>query len=415
MTSAPSLPERSAAVAAWRDLAFALLVGLGAYALSCALVWPLDTLPIFSANWQKMSVDPFALLGDFPHRLLTPLLAWLCGCRGEPGFLWFVRGVTVLMLATACLFARRRGATPLDAVLVAVAVAVISPVQIYKLHWVGYVDATTYTLLLWMLLVAHRPGVFWSLFFAALLNHELAAFLLPWAWFVRRQHDDRRRIDVLGAAAALGLYTAFYFYVRAAAPSQLYNIDFFTRYPLFPGGTFATLVVALVHWVVAFGPVLAVLGWFHHAPATRGERGHLWWCLLGILVIFCIAWDWARHTNLLVVPLVVASTRFLVAGHRWLFVALVVSGVGLMLRWSPWPTVSWPTSEFASVPLLVGTGVVVGNETVGIGFGPLSAATTRWLPAVWPALWPILLIAAAIWTTGFFIARVRKTPSSSGS
>lgn len=414
MNSALASPQRPLAAARAIDLALAAVAGALAYALSCLIVWPGSVAIGFGADWQAMSERPFALVGQFPQRLLTPLLSWSCGCRGAPDFLLFVRGTTIAMLATIWLFARRHGASRLDATLIAAAVAVISPVQMYKLHWVGYCDATTYTLLFAMALAAKRAAWFWSLFFACLLNHELAAFLLPWAWFARREVGADRRADLCGAGLALAAYAAFYLWVRAAAPSQVYNADYFARNPLFPGGTFVVLVVAIVHWVVAFGPVLAVLGWFHHAPATRGERAHLWWFVLGIAGVFCIAWDWARHTNLLVFPLVLASVRFLAEGHRLAFVGCSGLGVGLMLLWSPWPSVSWPTQVFTNPDFLLATGVVVPNPNgVEIGFGTLQSALTKWLPAVWPTLWPILAILAAMWTAGFWLARGRKpTPGA---
>jgi hypothetical protein len=388
------------------DLAIAFVVGVAAYLASCAIVAP-GAQPLgFGIEWQLMSERPFDFVGRFPHRWLGPLCAWALG-QGGAGWIGFTRALTALLLVTIALVCRRRGASWLDASLVTIAVALIAPVQMYKEAWVGYTDPLCYTLLFWALLAARHPVLLWTLFLANLMNHELAVFLLPWLWFVRRRQDARWRLDVLGAAGALGAYAAFYLYVRATGSGQ-FTADYFASHPLFPGGSVVVIALALVHYLVAFGPVLAVLAWFVHAPDGRGERGHFGWVLLGIGAIFCIAFDWSRHANLLVVPLVIAAQRFLAAGHRVLFASVVTAGAIAMatpvLR--PWAPKTWPT-YLISDPALT-SGVVIARETPGqldVTFGPLSAALLRWLPAVWPALWPMLALLAVVWVAGALFAR----------
>ena len=112
-----------------------------------------------------------------------------------------------------------------------------------------------------------------------------------------------------------------------------------------------------------------------------------------------------------VLPLVVASLRFLAAGHRVAYAVLVGLGAGLMLWIPAWAPVSWPTAVVARLPLLLDSGIVIDldprpeKEFVDLGFGPLDAALTRWLPAVWPTLLAIYAILAAIWTAGLLFAR----------
>ncbi len=390
------------------ELALALIAGCVAYWLSCLFVPSLDVAIGFGLEWEKMSKDPFAFVGDLPHRILAPLLAHLLGFVGPPHYVQFVRGLSVVLLGTIFYFCRRRDAKVFDAALVTVAVALLAPVQMYKLHWVGYSDALTYALFFWALLAERRPVVFWSLFFANLLNHELAAFLLPWLWFVRCRAGGGSWCDVIGAAAAVGLYAAYYFYVKATA-HQRYSVDFFVDYPLFPGGTFCVLVLACVQWTVAFGPVLAILAWFQHTRSNGREHWHLWLVLGGILAIFCIAWDWQRHTNLVVMPLVIASLRFLALRHRAAFLTVVGLGTVAMVFVPPWQTISWPTNLFAEPGFLLRVNILVPVPPNGVGFGTLNAAVGRWLPEVWPALWPILCILAAIWTAGALYARFTTT------
>ena len=406
--AAPALPVVVAARPAWHDVLLAVLAAVLGYGLSCLLVAPGPAPLTFGDQWRLMSEAPLELRGQFPHRILAPALAHVAGMGGER-FVLFARGLAVLLLAMVFLFCRRRGAAVVDAALVTTAIALTAAVQMYKQHWVGFVDPLCYSLFFACWLAARRTVLFWALFFANLMNHELAAFLLPWLWFVRREVGGDRRADLLGGATALGLYGAFYLWVRAAAPAQKYGADYFAQNPLFPGGTVVVVLLALVHLVVAFGPVLAVLGW-HQVRAPGRERWHTWLVVGGVLAIFCIAFDWARHSNLVVLPLVLASVRFLAAGHRALYAGLVALGAALMAWLPPW-TSGWPTSALADVGLWARTHVIVTNPATGEPIaGSLRAVLTEWLPEVWPVLAAVLAILAVIWLAGVAFARWRPAP-----
>lgn len=411
-TSSIPNPAATSPAPVWRDVALALLAAALCYALSCAIQAPGPEALTFGAQWQSMSEAPFELRGQFPQRILGPLLAHCLGLGG-PNFVMYARGLAVLLLAMVCFYCLRRRAAAVDALLITFAIAVTAAIQMYKVHWVGFVDPLAYTLFFGSLLASRRPFVFWALFLANLTNHELAAFLLPWLWFVRRQTDGNWRADVLGAGLALAAYGTFYLWVKAAAPVQKYNADYFFANPMFPGGTFVIVALAVTHWIVAFGPVLAVLAWHQHTRAHGRERAHLWLVVAGILAIFCIAWDWSRHSNLIVLPLVLASLRFLEAGHRASYAALVGLGVALMLWIPPWSTSAWPTSAMANLDLLGRTGAAVSNPVTGEPMGgPLGRVLGEWLPEVLPVLSVILLIAAAIWAAGALFARLRKSPAA---
>lgn len=397
------------------DLLLAIAIGAIAYLGSCLLVPPDATSKGFGIQWEMMSQDPFGLVGQLPQRILAPLLGWLSGCGGPPNYVPFTRGLAVFFLATICFFARRRGANWLDAALLVGAVALTSPIQMYKWHWVGYSDPLQYALCFWMLLASKRSApLFWGLYLLNLLTHELALFLLPWFWFVRRDAGASLRADVVGAMLSVGAYLGFYQWVKATAQQQAYSADYFLSHPLFPGGSVVVLALAAVHWVVAFGPILAVIAWHQHRPEFGRERRHLWLVLAGIVVIFCIAFDWNRHSNLIVLPLVLAGLRFLAAGHRVAFVALAALGAVLMAqtKWNPWPPVSWPTHTV--VDPAIQNGVVILLPDGSYGFGPLRAALQGWLPVVWPTLAAIGGIGAAIWGFGWFLARRRNGASALG-
>ena len=414
MSSAHAMVLRSSPKWVAIDLLSALLCGWFAYTVSCWLVEPVDVAKGFGTQWLRMSEDPFALFGQFPHRILAPFLAWLLGFGGD-GYLAFTHGLHVVLLSTVFFAVVRLGGFYLDALLVAFAVAITAPVQIYKLHWSGYTDPICYTLFLWMLLAAKSPYVLWSLFLVNLMNHELAAFLVPWLWYLRRRQDSRWLLDAVCMGVAMAVYAGFYFYVKASV-EQTYSVDYFLANPLFPGGTFAVWNLAAVHYTCAYGPVLAVLAWHQHTVRQAGERWHLWLVLLGILTIFCIAFDWSRHANLIVLPLVVASARFLAVGNRNRLAFAGGLVLTLLLFWwvPPWSATAWPTEVFSNLAYLLETGVVEINEgpPVTFGFGSSETWFCNWLPPIWTMLLMVHLIGLSIWGAGWLWARYQDRAAS---
>lgn len=382
----------------------ALLVAGAAYAVSCLLV-PLHREPLgFGVQWQMMSSSPFELLGQFPHRLLAPVLAYVLGLGG-PGYLAFVRGLTVLMLAVVFLYCRQKQSRVIDAALITLAVALTGPVQTYKLNWVGYSDPLCYTLFFLMAMNARHTAVFWSLLLLNLFNHELAIFLVPWAWFLRQRAGAPWRRDLVWLGSVVAIYAVFYLAVRAIA-KPLFSIDYFVAIPLFPAGTLGVCVLAMTHCTFAYGPLLAVLAWHQRVAAYGRERLEPWLVLAGIAAIFCIAYDWSRHSNLIVLPFVLASVRFLAAGHRAVFAGLLAASTLLSWAIDPWPITWWPLTERVLQPLFDSHVVRVYEDHYE--FGTLSDFFFGWLPLVWPTLLSIAGMLAAIFAAGVAFAGWRQ-------
>ncbi|MGK0520425.1 MAG: hypothetical protein ACJAUC_003131 [Planctomycetota bacterium] len=423
MTSADALLDRPSPQRVACDLLLAIAFGWFAYTMSCWLVPPVAHAIGFGTEWQLMSENPFRNRGLFPHRALVPFVAWLFGLGGE-SYVGFTHGLHALMLMSVFFVVKRLRGLYLDALLVTFAVAITAPVQMYKLHWSGYTDPICYTLFLWMMVAVRKPVVMWSLLLVNLTNHEMAVFLVPWLWFLRRREDSRWQLDGICLGAVLAIYAGFYFWVKASV-AETYSVDYFMANPLFPGGSFVVWNLAAVHYTCAFGPLLAVLAWHQHTKNQTGERWHLWLVALGIFVIFCIAFDWARHSNLILLPLIIAATRFLAVSnrHRAIFIGLLLLTQVLFWIWPPWAPVAWPTNELvegdaawraahpAPQRMLVTTGIVVPTKA-GIGFGPLSAVLDNWLPLVWKLLLTIHAIGITIWCAGWAWARHQNRATS---
>ena len=405
MTSGNALLDHPSPKQVVCQLLSAVVCGWIAYTLSCWLVPPVGGALGFGLEWQLMSEDPFRPRGLFPHRALVPFLAWLSGLNGE-SYIDFTHALHAVMLMSVFFVVMRLRGLYLDALLVTFAVAITAPVQMYKLHWSGYTDPICYTFFLWMIVAARKPVVMWSLLLVNLLNHELAVFLVPWLWFLRRREDSRWQLDAVCLGAVLTAYATFYFWVKANVV-ETYSVDYFLANPLFPGGSLVVWNLAAVHYTCAFGPVLAVLAWHQHTTRQIGERWHLWLVGLGIFVIFCIAFDWARHSNLILLPLIFAACRFLAVGNRNRLAFAVLLLLTQVLFWivPPWASTAWPTNAMVEPEtMLLPTGVLVPSAA-GIGFGPLSAVLNNWLPMVWKLLLAIHAIGFAIWCAGWAWAR----------
>lgn len=377
----------------------AFLVAGFAYFVSCLFLWPAEANKGFGEEWQAMSADPFSWPGRFPHRIFAPLLAWFTG-MGGPDYVRFVRALHVLMLACVFLWARRLGTKRFDCGLIVLAVAVTAPVQMYKIHWVGYSDPLAYSLFMIGAMCARRTAVFWLLFLANLLTHELALFLLPWLWFLRRQVDASPRADAAWIAGVGACYAAYYLAVKSVA-RQVFSYEYFLVVdPLLPWGPIAVWCLMLTHWLLAFGPVLAVIAWHWHTPSHGRERWQLWLVVAGILAILALAFDWMRHANLIVLPFVLASARFLKAGGRIAYAALLAVSALMLWLHPPWDAGGEPTRTLW---------IRIGELVIAPQPKDFSRVITEWLPAVWPTLLWVYTLLGLVWLLGFGMARWRRT------
>ena len=292
------------------EILLAIAAGIVAYLASC-LVEPARSNPHgFGLQWRDMSEQPFAFLGQLPHRMLTPLLAHLVGLSGD-SFTDFTRLSGAVMLALVFYVCRARGALRLDAMLITLAISFTGAIQIYKRGMIGYCDNVGFTLFALGWLARRRGFVFWPLFFFNLVNHDMAAFFLPWMWFLRREVGALRRWDAIGAGAVLFVYYLFRLYVAKHAASWEYDEGYFLANCFLPFHFVWIWFLAACHLLLQFGPMLTVLLW--HSWQARPERERLGTALilLGMGGVFCFAYDVHRHSNLIFLPIAFASTRFL--------------------------------------------------------------------------------------------------------
>lgn len=382
----------------------ALAVGLVVYLLTCLLQAP-GPLPAtgFGHDWALMSVQPFAFHGEFPQRLLSPLLAHLIGLDGA-AYARFSRLLSVLLLATVFAFCRQRGRAIADAALVTLAIGVTGAIQIYK-GLVGFSDNLTVILLLLAVMAARHTVIFWSLLLLNLTNHELVLFFVPWLWFVRWRDGADWRVDAVALATVIGLYLGYSHYVGTHAAAQKFTARFFLENTFLPFGTLWLCLFAVVHWVSMFGPLLVVLFWHAAAPRPQHERLHTLLVLLGIAGIFGFAYDVLRHANILCVPLVFASSRLLETKRARLpYTLLVLATVGTTL----W--LGLPVGEGGGVMLKSITDTLLPCQVLAVEPpGRLYIDNSRMFGCVLPQVWGRLMLCAAAlllaWAGGRWLQR----------
>ncbi len=311
------------------ELAMALSVGLVTYLVSYVVAPQVMQPNNFGEMWQNMSRAPFAFVGDFPHRLLGPLIAHYVGMGGA---LWvpFTQITAVVFLCLVFRVARWRGSEVVDAVLITFAVALTGAIQIYKAEMRGYVDNLGYSLTLLTWMSARRTLVFWPLILLNLTNHEMVGFFLPWFLFLRRQAGTSIRADIVGLVVVLGLYVAFRKYVGAHAPAWLYDGDYFLDHLFLPFSFVWLWLLAAIHQLQMFGPILAIVLWHAWRMQPNYERMHTLLIVGGFMTIFFVAYDVNRHSNMIFIPLLVASARFLgTRRSRFAYLALLGATVGV--------------------------------------------------------------------------------------
>jgi hypothetical protein len=168
--------------------------------------------------YAQLAAHPFQAANPNAYRLLTPLVAYLTGLRGDKIIILNLL-VALFLLAVVYYHTRRASYAPGLALAVTMMLAFTMP-TLFTIYYGGYTDSTTYLLILLMLIQAKRPVLFWLLFLLALLNRESVVFLLPFfaLWHLHSLNSRQLflRSILIGPAATVALYLLF----RAVVNSQ---------------------------------------------------------------------------------------------------------------------------------------------------------------------------------------------------
>lgn len=313
--------------AAWRSRSaewlLAAAVGAGLAWASGLLVPPWPTA--FEGHGQAfaaMAAHPFAGTGDFPQRVLWPLLACIAGAVGvSPP--QFSQVCNAALLAVVFWFARRRAGCVLDALLATAAIAASGTVLVYN-RMACFSDTLNLLLLVLLVHFAARPFVFWALVGVSALSHELVFFFAPWLVYLRSENGGRWTGELLSLAVVSALYALF----RAPLQSR-YGIAYYLEHNFWvPWGLPALWALWAFVVLVEFGPLLvpAIAAWRRGELAERTALGGRWGpCLYlaGLLPLMLLAYDVMRFATFVFLPVLLGCLALLRRpGGRWLVFGL---------------------------------------------------------------------------------------------
>src|SRR5690349_8229781 len=147
--------------------------------MACAILYVgFSQLPVYhGVYYAELASDPFQAGNPNAYRILTPLVAYLTGLRGDRIIILNAL-VALALVALVYYFLRKRQYSPSLSLAVAAMLALTMP-TLFTLFYGGYTDSTSYLLIFLMLIWSGRPLWFWALFLLGLLNRESVIFLLP--------------------------------------------------------------------------------------------------------------------------------------------------------------------------------------------------------------------------------------------
>ncbi len=416
------LPRRQAVLLEWL---IAAVVGAVLLKLSDWMVPPATAaFPGHGERFVAMVNDPFAFTGDFPHRVLWPLLANLVGRLGVAPPV-FTQVCNAALLAVVFWFCRQRRAAWLDASLVTAAIAASGAVLVYK-PMACYSDTLNLLLLVLSVHFVARPIVFWGLVLLAGLSHEMVFFFAPWLLWLRvHAGGGTWRRDGAALAMTFALYAGWRLFVgamvpaaAAGAPAASYDAWYYFFHSfwvpwLLPGLWALWLLVVLAE----FGPLLAlaVVSWRCREPSMGGRLG-LWLYFGCVLAMMMLAYDVMRFATFACLPVLLGSLALLrQAAMRLWFVGILVASIATYVWQHPVPsqqggaifTRVGPEMFAWVIPRVKEGQRVTWSDAMDVQLQSLSQHASVWITVV--------AAAVGIVALGLWLARYVGSASSSGS
>lgn len=312
----------------------AAVVGAALLLLSNLLVPPATVpFPGHGERFATMAEAPFAFAGEFPQRILWPLLAWLFGLLGV-GTVLFSSICNGALLAVVFWFARRRTDSLVAALLVSSAVAASGAVLVYK-PMMCFSDTLNLLLMVLLIHFADRGRVFWSLVLLTAFSHELVFFFSPWLVYLRLCNGGRWWPEVGKWGVCLLLYGSFRIVLKLTGNTGLYDSAYYFDHAIWvPWGLPAIWMLWGFVVLVEFGPLL--IGMFFAAkrgilaqPAAMGGRWWPWLFWPSLLSLMLLAYDVMRFAPLVFPPVLLGLLALVRRQGGYALVAgLVVVQVG---------------------------------------------------------------------------------------
>lgn len=312
----------------------AAVVGAVLLLLSNLLMPPAAApFPGHGERFAEMAQAPFAFAGEFPQRVLWPLLAWLFSYVGV-GVVLFSNLCNGALLAVVYWFARRRTGAQGLAFLVTAAVAVSGAVLVYQ-PMMCFSDTLNLLLMVLLIHFANRGRVFWSLVLLSAFSHELVFFFSAWLIYLRLCNGGRLWPEVGCWAVCLLLYGGFRVALKVTGNTGEYDSAYYFENAFWvPWGLPAIWALWGFVVVVEFGPLLVALFFASRRgllmqPSAMGGRWWPWLFFSSLLALMLLAYDVMRFAPLVFAPVLLALVA-LARSYRGPLIlsALILSQVG---------------------------------------------------------------------------------------
>ena len=314
------------------EWAVAVVVGAGLLLLSDLLMPPAaEPFPGHGVRFAEMARDPFAFAGEFPQRILWPVLAWLFGHIGV-GPVMFSQVCNASLLAVVYWFARRRTGSWTGAALVAAAVACCGAVLVYK-PMMCFSDPLNLLLMVLLIHFADRGRVFWSLVLVAAFSHELVFFFSPWLIYLRVCSGGQRWREVGSWGACLLVYGGFRVVLKLTGNTGPYDSAYYFENAFWvPWGLPAMWMLWGFVVLVEFGPLLVAMFYASRrgSLAQAGAMGGRWWPWLywpSLLSLMLLAYDVMRFAPLVFPPVLLGLVALARARQAAVLGGLIVAQI----------------------------------------------------------------------------------------
>ena len=213
----------------WTLWGAAALVAIVLLILAAVYVRPATHATYDGVYYTGMAREPFANDNPNAYRVLTPLVAYVIGLRGERIQILNV-AVAWLLLLLVYYHYRRTAHGPLLSLGAATILGFSMP-TLFTVFFAGYTDSTTYLFVFLMLVCRWKPAVYWVLFLLALLNRESVVFLLPFFLLLPNVGGERKPARLVwtavGAVLSLAIYLAARYLIgRYVGPKHSFDFYF---------------------------------------------------------------------------------------------------------------------------------------------------------------------------------------------
>lgn len=180
-------------------------------------------------GYASLSIAPFDFSeqNNLRFRILTPFLAYCLGLRGSL-YILFPLFVALLFLSGIYFYIRKTQA-PAESLLITMLICFSSPI-LFLLHFQGYVDVTSYLLILLIIIFIKKIFVWIPLMAMLLLNHESNLFIVPgllYFYYLNTPNKIKTTIYALvGLALAFIPFWLYRNYINEVSPVE-YNFEMY--------------------------------------------------------------------------------------------------------------------------------------------------------------------------------------------